>query len=321
MKKKQRKKLSVHFRARELVSLIRNQQLCDSYMSVTRPGQHESVLFKDFAEVFLENRKISQNRKDLIGYALKYIHPIVGKSRLEDITESDCISIIQMLENKLSSGTANLYFAIFTSIMNYAVKRGYISSNPVKRIDATDKIHPIYRERAFLTEVELKRVIAIHDQSNTIEKAFLFSCFCGLRKCDIYRIRWCDIRDDGLGGMQLYLIQKKTKTPLYLPLSEQCCQFLPQKDALSSDTSEIFPKKFPCQIKPALRRMMDRAGVTKEITFHSARHTFATLLLTKGADIYTTSKLLGHTNVKTTAIYAKIIDEKKRKTVDLLNNI
>lgn len=321
MKKGQKKKMNVHFRTSELVSLIRNQHFYDSYKSVAKSEQQESVQFKDFAEIFLEHRKVSQSRKELIGYALKHILPVVGESRLECITEVDCICIIQQLEDKLSSGTANLYFAIFTSIMNYAVKRGYIPLNPVKRIDTTDKIHPIYKERAFLTEAELKRVIASHDRNSSIEKAFLFSCFCGLRKCDVYRIRWCDIRDDGLGGKQLYLIQKKTKTPLYLPLSEQCCTYIPKRSSQSPDTATIFPKKYSCQIKPALRKMMERAGVTKEITFHSARHTFATLLLTKGADIYTTSKLLGHTNVKTTAIYAKIVDEKKRQTVNLLNNI
>ena len=65
----------------------------------------------------------------------------------------------------------------------------------------------------------------------------------------------------------------------------------------------------------------ENAGITKHVTFHCARHTFATLMLTQGADLYTTSKLLGHTDVKTTQIYAKIVDAKKAQAVNLLNGI
>ena len=63
------------------------------------------------------------------------------------------------------------------------------------------------------------------------------------------------------------------------------------------------------------------SGVGKEITFHASRHTFATLALTYGADIYTVSKLLGHHSIKTTQIYAEVVDEKKVKAVDLIPEV
>lgn len=318
-KKKHGKKSTVHLRARELVEILLEQ--LDNYRPDIGHAHYEEMLFHDLSSEFIEQRKVSQNRKKLIGFALKYIHPIVGDKRLREISETECKEIIQLLENKVSSGTANLYYAIFSSILNYAEKHGYISRNPAKQIDPAERIRPIYKERAYLTDRELKQVLAVYERDNPIDNAFLFSCFCGLRRCDIFNIRWCDIRDDGTGGKQLYLVQKKTKAPIYLPLSQQCLQFLPERRDELSDTSPIFSRKYPCQIAPALRRLMKRAGVRKDITFHSARHTFATLLLTKGADIYTTSKLMGHTNIKTTTIYAKIVDEKKRKAVDLLNDL
>ena len=70
-----------------------------------------------------------------------------------------------------------------------------------------------------------------------------------------------------------------------------------------------------------LKSWAKRAGITKAVTLHTARHTYATMLLTKGADLYTVSKLLGHSEVATTQIYAKIVDSKKAEAVNLLNNL
>lgn len=69
----------------------------------------------------------------------------------------------------------------------------------------------------------------------------------------------------------------------------------------------------PSWISRPLKNWLKTAGITKKITFHCFRHTFATLQLSNGTDIYTVSKMLGHTNVKTTQIYAKVVDEKKEK--------
>jgi site-specific recombinase XerD len=70
-----------------------------------------------------------------------------------------------------------------------------------------------------------------------------------------------------------------------------------------------------------VRRAARAIGITKHLTFHTSRHTFATSLLTRGADLYVTSKLLGHASVRTTQIYANIVDERKRQAVDLLDGI
>ena len=70
-----------------------------------------------------------------------------------------------------------------------------------------------------------------------------------------------------------------------------------------------------------LHKWVEQAGISKHVTFHTARHTHATMMLTLGVDLYTVSKLLGHTNIQTTQIYAKLVDESKKKAIDLIPNI
>ena len=120
--------------------------------------------------------------------------------------------------------------------------------------------------------------------------------------------------------MRLQLQMQKTKEPLYLPISEQAQKFMPNRGTASID-SKIFNLPTGQCCNDNIDKWAKAAGITKKVTFHVARHTFATMMLTLGADLYTTSKLLGHTNILTTQIYAKIINKKKDEAVNLTNGI
>ena len=107
---------------------------------------------------------------------------------------------------------------------------------------------------------------------------------------------------------------------MYIPLGEQARKWMPEQGE-DGPEDNVFKVK-PAAISENLKPWAEAAGITnKEVTFHTSRHTFATMLLTLGADIYTVSKLLGHTSVKTTQIYAKIIDQKKDDAVSLVDDI
>ena len=112
---------------------------------------------------------------------------------------------------------------------------------------------------------------------------------------------------------------QKTKKPVIVPLGEQALKWLPkQGDAANAD--KVFPNAptLGCANR-ALKHMAKNAGITKLVTFHTSRHTFATLTITAGADIFTTSKLLGHTNVHTTEIYADVVMNTKVDAVNLVS--
>lgn len=103
---------------------------------------------------------------------------------------------------------------------------------------------------------------------------------------------------------------QKTKEPIYLPLSNEALKWMPEREDKAAD-DPVF--NLPSNINQYLRPWAEAAGITKRFTFHTARHTFATMMLTLGADLYTVSKLLGHTSVRMTQVYAKIINQKKTK--------
>ena len=110
----------------------------------------------------------------------------------------------------------------------------------------------------------------------------------------------------------------KTKQPLYLPLNKQAMRWLPKRGDAQVD-DKVFPEVSKVH-RETITKWAESAGITKHVTYHTSRHTFATMALTMGADLYTTSKLLGHKNVNTTQIYAKIVNRKKEEAVSLLDS-
>lgn len=165
----------------------------------------------------------------------------------------------------------------------------------------------------------MKTLAAAKCPNEQVKAAFLFSCFCGLRLSDIEGLTWSAICQDG-NTWRLEIRMQKTRQLIYLPLSDAARRYIPERGEKGPE-SLVFdlPKRVTTQCD--IRTWVKRAGITKNISFHCARHTFATLALTQGADLYSISKLLGHTNIATTQIYAAIIDQRKQEAANLLNGI
>lgn len=213
--------------------------------------------------------------------------------------------------------------ALFARIMvalNKAERDGIIVKNPGKDIDRKLKPHAEQKSRCYLTLDEIQKIIDTeYKPDNDIKPAFLFCCFSGLRYSDVQKLTWGEITVSPEGYAQIETNMQKTGKDITIPLSDNALKWLPERTDQTS-ASRIF-YKLPDQVTNAdvrLRTIIKKAGITKHVTFHVARHTFATLTLTYGADLYTVSKLLDHSNIRTTQIYAKIVDESKRKAVNLI---
>ena len=148
-----------------------------------------------------------------------------------------------------------------------------------------------------------------------LKRAALFSALTGLRHSDIQKLTWGEIQKEG-DSYRLHFTQQKTKGVEYMPISEQAYQLCGEPKEPNQLVFEDLPD--PAWISKPLQRWIKAAGISKKITFHCFRHTYATLQLAGGTDLYTVSKMLGHTDVKTTQIYAKIVDEKKNQAVNAI---
>mgnify|MGYP001778745277 CR=1 FL=1 len=227
-------------------------------------------------------------------------------------------------KNRKPKPLSNVYKeALFARIMvalNKAERDGIILKNPGKDIDRKLKPHSEQKTRCYLTLEEIQRIIETeYKPDNDIKPAFLFCCFSGLRYSDVSKLTWKEITVSQDGYAQIETTMQKTGKSITIPLSDNALKWLPEREG-SLPESRIF-YKLPDQVNNAdvrLRTLIKKAGISKHVTFHVARHSFATLTLTYGADLYTVSKLLGHANIRTTQVYAKIVDESKRKAVNLI---
>ena len=211
----------------------------------------------------------------------------------------------------LSQNSKYSYFNKLRAALKQAVKDGIIPTNPAEGVDGFKQGEP---QREFLTLKELQVAVKADCEIPQIKTAFIFSCLTGLRWSDINKLLWSEVRHSNDMGYYIRFRQKKTKGAETLPISEQAFGLLGEPQ--DKDERVFKGLKYSAWHNLKLQQWMMRAEISKTITFHCARHTYATLQLSAGTDIYTVSKFLGHRELKTTQIYAKVIDEKKKEAAN-----
>lgn len=215
-------------------------------------------------------------------------------------------------KRKLSQNSKVSYLNKLKACLAQAVKDGIIARNPA---DNVDSFKPEETERVYLTLEEVKAMAKAECAYPVLKRAFLFSCLTGLRKSDIEKMLWSEVQAQG-EYTRIIFKQKKTGGQEYLDISPQAVAYMGERGAPEDRVFAGF--KYSAYVTSELRMWAVRAGITKRITFHSGRHTFAVLMLDLGADIYTVQKLLGHKELHTTQIYAKVLDKKKQEAVMMI---
>ena len=298
-------------------------QWCDDYIqsaidseNCKKMIQHKEVVRKRIAAYLKQIRKpgilLKDVNRDTISGLFKYMR--------EDYRNP---GQIKADGGKLADFTLVLFEETVKAIFNKAVRDGLIPFNPVQDLAKEERFHVPDKHREYLTTDELKRFLAVETQTQaeqTVQKAFGFSCMTGLRLGDMQRLRWSDIKT--IGEVQaVSIIQHKTKRLVTVPLNELALSLLPPRPDNGED-GIIFPLvKKPDNVAKYVRRIKEKAGIEKDFTYHSSRHSAATLAITAGAELYSVSKILGHGSIVSTQVYASVNMEKKTEAVNLANGI
>ena len=215
----------------------------------------------------------------------------------------------------ISQNTAATYFSIFKA----GLKQAFIDEYLTVDISAKVKgITNIEKPRVALTMNEVQMLVDTPCKDDVLKRAFLFSILTGLRHSDIQTLKWKQIQQTSKGTWQAVVIQQKTKRPDYKPVTQQALQLCGIRP--DDDEALVFEGLTDASwISRPLKVWIEASGIKKHITFHCGRHSYASLLLENGVDIYTIKSLMGHTNVKTTQIYTHIVNEQKEKAANTLH--
>ena len=207
---------------------------------------------------------------------------------------------------KLAGTPIRTLYTCLRLMINHAYKDGHIIRNPTKEFSLQSKLTIEEHERAFLEIPELQAFMRLETKYELEKRAFIFACLCGLRVSDVRKLTWGDIKKVG-DDYKIEIRQKKTRDRRSNPLSPEILHWLPERSDEASSSDIVFPLVAEQYVNDKIREIAKEAGIHKHLSFHSARHTCDTMMLTLGVDIYTVSKLLGHRRVTTTQIYGNIV--------------
>ena len=294
----------------------------------------ETKRFSAYVEKIIDSGMLAEKTQSCYRNMLRFVTMFFGeKVTFRQIDKKFLITFVEKLKAyerpftyaknpdqvHLGNNSIIAVYSVLRAVIRRAYKEGILPTNPTEEFNISDYVKALDSERVYLEIEELQRFAAVDTPWKLEQRAFIFSCLCGLRVSDVRTLTWGDIRKVS-GKYKISIRMMKTKQRLNLPLSPEALNWLPERgDAESSGI--IFPLTSENYVNCRVREIMKAAGIEKYATYHSSRHTHATMMLTLGTDLYTVSKLMGHRRVSTTQIYANIVDKKKQEAIDLIPDL
>ena len=311
-----------------------NEKLADNILAIRKAevvqGRYElkntEKAKRNFLNFFeeLTEEKPTQNSINNYGNwtsTLQHLKKVIPPNLIFDDIDENLVKRVRKYFEKeaqtkselpLSQNSKYSYFNKFKAALRRAFDEGFLVVDYAKKAKSFEQAES---QREYLTFDEMQSLAKAECKYPVLKNAFLFSCLAGLRWSDINSMIWSEVRDEG-DNCKINFRQQKTDSVEYLYISKQARELLGER---AEPKDRVFKGlKYGVTFNNEIVRWCNRAGIQKHITFHSARHTNAVLLLENGADIYTVSKRLGHSEIKTTTIYAKIVDKNMKAAAEII---
>lgn len=281
------------------------------------PSTDSKIKLVDYIKHLVDKNRMSDGNH----YATSLIRHLnvggFGGVRLADISADWCVKFIKYLrkdaqnlnykyeKKNLSQNRQNRFFVYLNLALKNAVIDGLIPNNPADKVSKQDKPQTQESTRIYLDLDEVRKLSETQCGNEQVKRAFMFSCFTGLRVSDIRLLKWCDIKEDD-NGKYIAITMKKTRRRVKVYLSNIATKQLPKR---AVGDEYVFSLTKQVCVNRMIKRWCKKANIDKYVTFHTARHTFATVMLNADVPIEVVSRMLGHHNISTTEIYAKILNK------------
>ena len=279
--------------------------------------------FFDYFDNYIKNKNTSISDTQVFHTLRNHLVRFRGNQQLiQDIDYAYCRDFAEFLKNvqsnygtPLSSSSINSYFKKFKLVLKEMIKEEIIQKNPADKVIIGK---PIHKPKVFLTSEEIQLLVQEPLKQENLKRMFLLGCFTGLRHSDIKRLKWSDYIVEG-ERHYLQITISKTKEHLKLPLTKDAIKIIGEPEG--EDDPIIRGLAYSGYSNHLLKQWAYRAGVKKDITPHIARHTFATQFASKTKDYRSLQYLLGHKDIRTTQVYAKLIEQDVVDSIDKMEDI
>lgn len=238
----------------------------------------------------------------------------------EQVTKQMIVAFTEYLQNRFVGEGAHTLYGRFKKVIKHAVEADVMRKNPCNGVII--KIDRGTLKKDVLSVEEIQRLIATHypGESPNIRRAFIFTCYCGLRWCDVKDLTFANV---DFSNKILKFEQAKTKghsaaSGVVIPLNDGLLKLIGEPEEGEGKDSLIFPLPSHTMCLKALRHWTKRAGIDKHITWHCGRHSFATNILSNGANVKVVASLLGHSDLSTVEKYLRAIDSQKQEAINSL---
>ena len=309
-------------KARRVIMLV-NERAGISNSTINSTMRLSDYIEQHMRESALTHRGTSyvSNCRNMRNHLRAFLGPRFGILRMKDIDTRLCRNFADYLKRvntstgrPLSPVSVHHYFGALRCVLTAAAKEEIIADNPVERMKKQEVPGRPVVTREYLDADEVVRLSVTACRNPEVKRAFLFSCFTGLRISDIRGLRWKDFKRVG-DAWYFSIVMQKTQEPIVNKMSEEAVRWLGPFDGKPGEQLVFSLPGMSC-LEHIISQWVRQAGIDKHVTFHTARHSYATMALMAGADIYTISKLLGHKSIATTTVYAAVVDTQRDAATD-----